>query len=66
MGVIADGARTLAMLWTSAWADGDGDGRVAEEAIVAATEPALKTLYEDPDFVRSVSLNEIADHLGLN
>jgi hypothetical protein len=57
--VIADGARTLAMLWASAWADGNGDARVAPANLTAISKAELRTLYEDEDFVPSATLNEI-------
>ena len=57
--VIADGARTLAMLWASAWADGNGDTRVTRARLVAQSKNALRALYEDETFVPSVTLDEI-------
>jgi hypothetical protein len=57
--VIADGARTLAMLWASAWADGNGDARVASANLIALSRSSLRTLYEDEDFAPSVILDEI-------
>jgi hypothetical protein len=57
--VIADGARTLAMLWASAWVDGNGDARVPAVNLVGMSKTALRTLYRDATFVPSVTLNEI-------
>jgi hypothetical protein len=63
--VIADGARTLALLWASAWADGDGDVRVPASALRGVVKNDLKTLYLDETFVPSVVLDEISDHIGM-
>ncbi|MGM9479567.1 S1/P1 Nuclease [Roseateles sp. NT4] len=52
--VLALGVRTLAMVWESAWVAGGGGvnpGRVDSDAV--------KTLYEDPSFIESVTVNEI-------
>jgi hypothetical protein len=57
--VIADGARTLAMLWASAWAEGKGDTRVPAAALKAQPKADLRTLYLDTGFVPSLTLDEI-------
>jgi hypothetical protein len=62
--VIADGARTLAMLWASAWNDADGDVRVEASELVGRSKAALRDLYNDETFVPSVVLDEIGDLIG--
>src|SRR5262249_17263561 len=52
--VMALGARTLAMIWDAAWAAGQGDtdhGHIEPDI--------LRTHYEDVNFLRSVTVNEI-------
>ncbi len=61
VGVMADGAQTLAMLWDSAWHEGGGIPR----ATAAIPEPALQRLYEDPAFIPSLDLDHIAPALVL-
>lgn len=57
--LMADGARVLGMLWKSAWIAGNGPGIAANK--IAPVEPSeLKDLYENPDFVPSLTLDEIA------
>ena len=52
--VMALGARTLAMIWDAAWEAGGG------ERNAGARDPnALRELYEDSAFMRSVTLDEI-------
>jgi hypothetical protein len=57
--VMALGARALAMIWDAAWKAGGGTvdaGRI---------DPAvLRSHYEDPDFVRSVTVNEIESEIA--
>jgi len=57
--VLADGARTLAMLWDSAWTHGDGAGRFPNTQLTAISRADLQTLYENPAFIRSLDLNSI-------
>jgi len=52
--IMALGARTLAMIWDSAWAVGQGNtdhGHIEPDA--------LRSHYEDANFVRSVTVDEI-------
>jgi hypothetical protein len=56
IGVMADGARVLAMLWDSAWQQG---GAIAGAA-AAIPQRDLQALYEQADFVPSLDL----DHIG--
>lgn len=57
--VMALGVRTLAMIWDAAWAAGGGNtdhGRI---------EPAiLRKHYEDVNFLRSVTVDEIEDEIA--
>jgi hypothetical protein len=56
--VMARGARTLAMIWDSAWAAGGGaqsGGRI-DKAL-------LREQYENPHFMRSVTVNEIEEEI---
>jgi hypothetical protein len=56
---MADGAKTLALVWDSAWAAGDGN-RFKKSALGPADKIRLKTLYEDKKFVPSLVLDDIA------
>jgi hypothetical protein len=56
--VIADGCRTLAMIWESAWKEGGGDA-IPDSKLVAYKERDLQDLYESSNFVPSVALGEI-------
>jgi len=55
--VMADGAICLAQLWDSAWEEGGGDQRI--DALDEIDEQALETLYQDPAFLPSRTLNTI-------
>ena len=55
-----EGARTLAMLWESAWAEGNG-GDIATSKLTARDKDALVTLYSDKDFIPSVTLKQLVD-----
>ncbi len=57
--VMALGARTLAMLWDAAWAAGDGDRNAG-----VIDRAALRELYQNPDFVRSVAVDKIEDEIA--
>jgi hypothetical protein len=63
--VLADGALTLAMLWESAWAKGDGDTRFTQAQLRAIDRTKLQALYEDDEnvFVPSLDLDAIGDVL---
>jgi hypothetical protein len=58
--VMADGTRTLAAIWEAAFAAGKGTTTIPATKAKAVDPSALQTLYEDPDFVRSLDL----DHIG--
>ncbi|MBS7555963.1 hypothetical protein KHC23_20215 [Ancylobacter dichloromethanicus] len=59
---MADGARTLAFIWDSAWAAGGGN-RLGEERLGAVDTVALRKLYEDKTFMPSLTLDQIGDVL---
>ena len=56
--VMADGARTLAMLWESAWAEGGGTAKLAN-AGKNIKPSAFKSLYIQPNFLPSLTLAQI-------
>jgi hypothetical protein len=55
---LADGCRTLAMLWESAWLEGNGP-TIAASLLVARSQTALRQIYEDPKFLPSCALGQI-------
>jgi hypothetical protein len=55
--VMADGARTLAMLWDSAWKEGGGTAKMAARRPIR--QAAFKKLYTKPKFLESFNLAEI-------
>jgi len=57
--VMALGIRTLAMLWDAAWAAGGGNTNAGQ-----VTREALRTLYEDTAFLRSVAVNGIENEIA--
>jgi len=62
IGILADGALTLAMIWDSAWAVGKGTSRIAAKALVPVQQTDLQALYQDEQhpFVPSLDLDAIA------
>jgi hypothetical protein len=56
--VMADGCRTLAMLWDSAWAEGNGK-KIAASELVEIPSTKLRSIYEKQGFLKSVPLNGI-------
>jgi hypothetical protein len=56
--VMQGGTHLLAVLWESAWARGGGEPNVT--SVDNITERRAKKIYEDPDFVPSCYINEIA------
>lgn len=62
IGVMADGARTLAMLWDSAWKEGGGTASTANKGKISQT--ALKNLYIRPKFLESFPLAQIQPSLA--
>ncbi len=55
---IADGCRTLAMIWESAWVNGDGD-EVADSQLHTFSRKKLRGIYEDQNFLPSKPLGQI-------
>jgi len=60
--VMADGYRTLAMLWESAWVEGGGQHIPQPELRVQAPS-RLKAIYKRQSFAPSVILDEIDQFL---
>jgi len=60
--VIADGARYLAALWDSAWAEARGADHV-KSAPAAFSEEELAALYQPVTFLPSFTLEQIGAHL---
>ena len=59
--VMADGAICLAQLWDSAWKEGDGDNTVSDLGEI--DESTLETLYQNPKFLPSMTLDQIGSVL---
>lgn len=57
--VMALGVRTLAMIWDAAWAAGGGTRNAG-----ARDRDVLRELYEDPNFMRSVTVDEIEEEIA--
>ena len=55
---IADGCRTLAMIWESAWVNGGGN-QIADTKIHTISRPKLRGIYEKQDFLPSKPLGQI-------
>jgi len=55
---IADGCRTLAMIWESAWVNGDGD-EIADTKLHTFSRKKLRGIYEDQNFLPSKPLGQI-------
>lgn len=55
-----EGTRTLAMLWESAWAEGNG-GDIATSRLTARDKDDLVTLYSDKDFIPSCTLKQLIE-----
>jgi hypothetical protein len=55
---IADGCRTLAMIWESAWVNGDGD-EIADSQLYTFSRKKLRGIYEDQNFLASKPLGQI-------
>jgi hypothetical protein len=60
--VMANGARTLSMLWDSAWKEGGGTAKVAKAGKISPG--AFKKLYIRPDFMHSFTLAQIKPALS--
>ena len=59
---MVDGCKCLARVWQSAWIEGGGD-KAANVPAKAIAEADLSKLYEDQDFVKSFTLDNIGPHL---
>jgi hypothetical protein len=57
---LADSVRVLAALWASAWQAGGGSN-VAKAKIRTYEEKELKPIYRNPNFVPSLSLDDMAE-----
>lgn len=62
MDIMADGAMCLAHLWDSAWREGDGDKNI--KALGKIEQTALSTIYQDPKFLPSKTIDSIGPLLG--
>ena len=62
--VTADGCRVLAMLWESAWLEGNGKV-INDDLLEAVSANELVALYSDQLFVPSLPLDEVARVLRL-
>lgn len=60
--VMSYGCRLLALLWESAWAEGDGDTTIT--TLSASRPQDLAALYDRKDFLPSYLLTEIGAALG--
>jgi hypothetical protein len=58
---MANGAICLAQLWDSAWKEGDGDNTIRDLGEIG--ESALETLYQNPQFLPSKTLDQIGSIL---
>jgi hypothetical protein len=61
MAVMADGCLCLAQIWESAWVEGDGDSNITK--LGAISEETLETIYQNPDFMPSHTLDTISSVL---
>ena len=59
---VADGCRTLAMLWESAWVNGGGE-HIADTKLKAIGRKTLQGIYEDQKFLPSRPLGQIDEFL---
>lgn len=60
--VMSDGCKTLAMLWDSAWKEGNGH-LIPASTLVEIAPSVLRDIYEKQSFVKSVPLNAIQPEL---
>ena len=60
----ADGCRVLAMLWESAWSEGNGQD-IDDDLLAAVPAKELMAFYSDQLFVPSLPLDEVARVLRL-
>lgn len=55
---IADGCRVLAMLWESAWTEGDWQD-ISDSQLTMISANSLKSLYQRQDFLPSLALDDL-------
>jgi hypothetical protein len=60
--VMADGCNTLAMIWESAWVEGNGQ-QIPQSSLKAINPTTLRGIYEKQDFLPSVALGQIQQYL---
>jgi len=58
---IADGCRTLAMLWESAWVEGGGSDTIPEAQLTMKNRFNIKQIYDRQTFAPSVPLGPSDD-----
>jgi hypothetical protein len=58
-----DGAHLLAVLWQSAWVEGNGDQTISASALKALTEAKAMKICQDEDFLPSMPVGKIGDIL---
>jgi hypothetical protein len=58
-----DGVHLLAVLWQSAWVEGNGDQTIPAAALKALTEPKAMKICQDEDFLPSMPVGKIGDVL---
>jgi hypothetical protein len=58
---MARGTRYLAAIWQAAWDAGDGDHKIGAGS--ARSESEIMKLYNDPDVVPSIALNQYPDDM---
>lgn len=60
--VMFQGARTLALIWESAWTQGGGNA-IAGSKLKKLSRPDVRARYIDPTFVPSLTLDKVGDVL---
>jgi hypothetical protein len=60
--VLADGCNTLAMIWESAWVEGNGK-KVPQGMLTEKAPGKLQSIYEDQKFLPSVALGQVQQYL---
>jgi len=58
MDVMADGCMCLALLWESAWAEGNGNSKIKSLEVIEPGE--LAKIYQDPQFLPTMTLDTIS------
>ncbi|HXI24862.1 MAG TPA: hypothetical protein VNG71_13445 [Pyrinomonadaceae bacterium] len=60
--VLADGSKTLAMIWDNVWAKGNG-GKMPKSKLKIVSTTTLKNIYQRQDFLPSAVLGGGDNHL---